>query len=1689
MRTHHQEDVYPMKIPGSSKLFMVFLLAAGTPVWAAAPDLVVQSPTVSPGSVAPGATLSAACAVKNIGDRTASGSAIKYYLSSDPRYSSSDTFLLARLVPSLAAGKQSSQTAELTLPVGTALGTWYILFRADANGVITESNETNNVSSRQITVTRPDLVVQSPAVSPSAVRPGSSISLSCSVKNNGAVRAAPSSLKYYLSRDSKYDGSDTFLGVADRVAFLEPGASLPEDATATLPAGTSAGTWYVLFRADALDEIAETNETNNVASRQITVTGPDLTVSSISLGTGTAPPGGTVPTSCTVKNAGDAFSAASTLKYYLSSNSSWDGNDLFLGAVDRVGSLDPGQSGAEAADLVIPSGTSPGSWYILCRADANEEIVESNEGNNTRSAALTVSSGSPFRDLPTSHWAYPAALYLYQKGLLQPDANGNVRPNDSILRAELAKLAFLGAEIPPLAENFPNPFNDLQERNAQTEWYYSYSKNLSYLEFGDGVSPFRRDRFNFYPSATITRAHSLKVLVETWNLPLRSSGSLPYSDVPSSHDAYHYVLTAYQRGLIDGQQSRFRPDDVALRAEGFVMLYNLMSVQKIPSPDVERADFFTAGNYTPANLGSRRSLVNGNFRHLTRTSFEIPGIRLPLLFAHAYNSYLTELPEQLFPVRPLGHGWTHTFNSYVLPVDDHLIVFWPDGRLHVYRSDASGVVAVTKGVYDTLTSVSSTQYTIRKKNQIVFTYEKLPGSAADFPFVLTRITDRNGNQLTLAYEPAARSGWRRLKTVTDFAGRTLTFTYHSGSDLIRDVTDPISRQIAFDYDAYGAGADLATFRDAKQQTTRYTYNTATPERHLLLTVTLPRGNTITNTYEERKLRSTKQGTRPAVQLSYQRNYDGGASAGYVVTDVTEMGRVFQVSTSRDDTVGRMSGPAGFLATYEYGDARHPMLPTRIVGADGVQLDLTYDARGNIQRIDRPLAVTERFVYTPASDLLQYTDPRGKDTRFSYDAQGNLLSVQDPLDRVTSFSWDARGLLTSASNPAGVTFTFSYDAYGNRTGVSAPLGISTSATYDAAGRLLTATDPRDLIRKYTYDANDNLLSMTDLFTTSYGYDGNDNPTSVTNAKGGVTSWTYNPEDLLEAMEFQGARTAYSYYEDGLLSQSTDPDGQSITYQYDDLGRLVSNSEGNEYIYDARGNLASATNSLGKVTFGYDALNRLTSTTDMFNQTVAYEYDKAGNVVKITYPGGKEVLYTYHDDGRLRSVEDWMSGRTLYSYHPDGRIASITYPNAVTTTYSHDSLGRLIEIETRGNSGVISAFTYGFDDGGNLLAIESTGSPQPDPGSLKSSHMVYDAANRLIELDGRTVEINANGNTARKGQQIYRFDRANRLREVAGGSLNLQFDYDALGLRRGAAQQGEERHYVLDPSPNGERILMEILGGEPTHYVHGLGLLSRIDAQGERRYFHFDHLGNVVAVTDDSQSVTHRYSYWPYGSVAASIEEDFNPFRFVGQFGVMYETPDLYFMRARYYDPEVGRFISHDPIWSENLYLYAIGNPLRWTDPSGRCITHRPMFNIYCQSLIEIGFDQIRRHGIGVANPVLEKVGRRGGGVVGMGFSGVEIYSAHVDGGMKAAFGQAGVEAAGFLTALGAARMCAPGGFLAMGVCAAFGDEIGKFMGETLRMEHVGVMVPNDPYNDPYIQALRQRSLWIDLPQSQDPLITW
>jgi len=347
------------------------------------PDLLVSALS-APNPSAAGQTITVSDTTKNQGGGPAGASTTRLYFSTDWAFDAGDTFLGSRPVPALAGGASSSGTTSVTIPAGTAVGTYYIIARADADAAVTETSETNNITFAAIQL-GPDLTV-SAFSTPASAGAGATISVSDTTKNQGSSGSATSTTRFYLSSNSVVDAGDVALG-GRAIPALAAGATSSGSTSVTIPAGTAAGSYYVIAKADGDGVVAETLETNNMAFASIQI-GPDLVVSALSV-SGTPMAGGAVTVSDTTKNQGGGTAGASTTRFYFSTNTIWDAADTFLGS-RAAPALGPGASSSGSTSVTIPAGTAPGTYYLIAKADADLVVAETQETNNTASAAVLL---------------------------------------------------------------------------------------------------------------------------------------------------------------------------------------------------------------------------------------------------------------------------------------------------------------------------------------------------------------------------------------------------------------------------------------------------------------------------------------------------------------------------------------------------------------------------------------------------------------------------------------------------------------------------------------------------------------------------------------------------------------------------------------------------------------------------------------------------------------------------------------------------------------------------------------------------------------------------------------------------------------------------------------------------------------------------------------------------------------------------------------------------------------------------------------------------------------------------------------------------------------------------------------------------------------------------------------------------
>ncbi len=349
------------------------------------PDLVVSS-LAAPAATGAGESILLTDTTRNAGGGGAAASVTRFYLSSNPTFEAADVLLGQRTAAGLAPAASDSGSLTVTIPAGTAAGSYWIIAKADGDDALAETQESNNTLTRTLQVGA-DLAIAGFAV-PRASDAGLAITLTETTRNQGAGAAGASTTTFYLSTNSTLDASDVALG-SRAVAALAPGASDSGSTTVTLPAGTAAGSYYVIARADGAEAVAEIYETNNTLARMLGV-GPDLMVTNIGV-PASAAAGASIAVTDTTRNNGGGAAAASATRLYLSKNAFLDATDILLGA-RAVPSLGVGASHAGATSLTIPAGTAPGWYYVIAVADGAGEVAEMEEVNNTYYAAIQVSA-------------------------------------------------------------------------------------------------------------------------------------------------------------------------------------------------------------------------------------------------------------------------------------------------------------------------------------------------------------------------------------------------------------------------------------------------------------------------------------------------------------------------------------------------------------------------------------------------------------------------------------------------------------------------------------------------------------------------------------------------------------------------------------------------------------------------------------------------------------------------------------------------------------------------------------------------------------------------------------------------------------------------------------------------------------------------------------------------------------------------------------------------------------------------------------------------------------------------------------------------------------------------------------------------------------------------------------------------
>lgn len=776
----------------------------------------------------------------------------------------------------------------------------------------------------------------------------------------------------------------------------------------------------------------------------------------------------------------------------------------------------------------------------------------------------------------------------------------------------------------------------------------------------------------------------------------------------------------------------------------------------------------------------------------------------------------------------------------------------------------------------------------------------------------------------------------RVKAKEDNAGNRSTYSYDQ-VNRTETITNPLTQTAVYKYDTRG---NLLEVRDPLNQLTVYTYDANNNN----LSITFPSGRTITQTFDNRgNILTRSESPQAGVNLTTSYTYN---SFDYVDTVTKPLG----------DKIKFIYDVKSNLTRREYRAANDS-----VVSADS----FTYDAQGNQASWTDGEGKLTQYIYNSFGEVVERRTPSNAVTRYEYDANGNSSAFIDGLGNRTEFVYNGFNLLAQTKHGGQTLSSVTYSDLNKPATMTDALGRVTTYGYDCQGNLIQVTDPEGGITRYQIDALANLKRITDARNnqTSYLYDDANRQTTRTGADNQVWGNGYTPDSYIQT--------------------TITPNGTTIQLEYDNMGRVTREIRPEkivEYSYADCCRQSQVIERIGAVTrttnFNYDGIGRLASITDPSNRTINYTYNGRGQRTSMTTPDGVTTSYLYDDAGRVFEVRidaNWAR----FTYDGTGRRTRTLYSNGASNNYNYNTRGHLTNVVIRDSiDTVIASYAYTLDANGNRIGatyhdgsasyvldtLDRLTSETVNSASLGSFNQSYSydavgnrlnagatfsADNRLVSDAGGTYSYDNNGNLIVRGNQSYGYDGTNRLVSFSKPGAIATYQYDYLNRRIAKTLNGTTQEFLYD----GDHLSIEYLGGSlVAHYTYGTETdeILMLTRDGQTFFCHADGLGSVVAITNGTGQVVHRYGYDAFGNIhlnnglfAFTGSGLVNNLTFTGR--EYDEELNAYHLRARTYDPSSGRFLQKDPLQgslglpqSQNLYSYVFNNPLNNVDPTGETV---------------------------------------------------------------------------------------------------------------------------------------------------------
>jgi RHS repeat-associated protein len=860
------------------------------------------------------------------------------------------------------------------------------------------------------------------------------------------------------------------------------------------------------------------------------------------------------------------------------------------------------------------------------------------------------------------------------------------------------------------------------------------------------------------------------------------------------------------------------------------------------------------------------------------------------------RSYNAQLAAKQTEAGVFGYGWTGPYSAYLTTdeVAKTATVHHDNGSTIVFYLVEGGYFPAAWSKATLVKSGENYVYTLPDQEKLEFNKSGQ----------LTKVTDRHGNALTLAYKE------NKLETVKDAAGRTLTFTYKEGK--VESVKDPMSHLVKYTYES----GNLATVTLPGQETARWKFKY--DGSHRLTELTDGRGNTTKNEYD-----ASSRVTLQTDPLERKRKFEYKETGGVRETTITEPNgsKTFEKFNAAGEPTEatRASGTEIAQTTkYEY-DSAYRLV--KVTDANSHSVTYGYDIEGNRTSRKDANGNEAKWAYNTTHDVIKETTPKGNTATITRNASGDPESIKRPAPggtQETKFKWAANGDLEEATDPLGRVTKYEYNSYGNRKAATDPEGDKRTWTYDEDGYAISEVSPRGnevgaeaskFETKIERDAQERPIKVTDPLghETKMKYDGNGHVEVVTNPNAHATTYVYDAASQrteVKAANGNVAKTAYdsmgrvksktdgngntTKYERNLLGQVTevidplerktireydaagnlkkvkDAEGRTITYAYDAGDRLTKTDFSEEattdivYEYGKDDEVTVMKDGTGTTKKTYDELDRLTEVENGNKEIVKYEYDLADQLTKITYPNGKAITRGYDKSGRLEKVIDWLGKETTFAYNRDSLLKATTFPSASTNKdeYEYDNAGHLTKTTMKKGVETLASLSYTLSSAGQLKSATQSGLP----GAEKPEYE-YDERERLKKGAGAEFAYDAANNPTKLGATTLKYDKASQLEEGGG----VKYTFDKVGQRiKATPASGPATTYGYDQAGNLTSVKRPEEGAvkkiEDSYTYDGAGLRASETVNGTTTRMAWDVSGPLPLLLYDGTSY---YIYGPDG----------------------------------------------------------------------------------------------------------------------------------------------------------------------------------------------------------------------------------